>query len=163
MSLQRLRAEKATADVLAILESHGATDVSEAYDSSSDQEATPCGSEVGHSSFKEEETLANGKLSGRSLSWKSGKDSPHSLEKKCINSSRRRRSSFVSSASSSPKHVGKSCRQIRRRETRYFFICLLSPFIICSLGISVRANSRVTIEFRNLHINIYEYTFAGNM
>lgn len=117
VSLQRLRAEKATADVLAILESHGATDISEAYDSSSDQEATPCGSEVGHSSFKEEETLANGKLSGRSLSWKSGKDSPHSLAKKYIYTSRRR-SSFVSSASSSPKHVGKSCRQIRRRETR---------------------------------------------
>lgn len=122
VSLQRLRAEKATADVLSILESNGATDVSEAYDSSSDQEPTPCGSELAHTaSIKDEEKSVHGNLSGRSLSWKSGKDSSPSLEKKQINSSRRRRSCFVSSASSSPKHVGISCRQIRCRSFLYVY------------------------------------------
>lgn len=130
-SLQRKKAEKATADVLAILENHGRSDVSETFDSSSDQEA-----EVGTSSVKGKEPSSNGKLGendmdtfsgseresstpiGRSLSWKSSRDSLHSLEKKYMDSSRRRRSSFASSGSSSPKRVGKSCRQIRRREHR---------------------------------------------
>lgn len=39
VSLQRKKAEQATADVLAILEENGFTDVSDAYDSSSDHES----------------------------------------------------------------------------------------------------------------------------
>ncbi|KAA8534517.1 hypothetical protein F0562_032034 [Nyssa sinensis] len=61
-------------------------------------------------------------LHGRSLSWKNGKGSPHSphcREKKYMNSSTRRRSSFASIGSDSPKQrIGKSCRKIGRRETR---------------------------------------------
>ncbi|KAK9283260.1 hypothetical protein L1049_011496 [Liquidambar formosana] len=50
---------------------------------------------------------------------KAAKILAHSLEKKHRDSSTRRRSSFASSGSSSPKHrLGKSCRQIRRREMR---------------------------------------------
>ncbi|KAL6567984.1 hypothetical protein OROGR_001652 [Orobanche gracilis] len=90
VSLEKMKAEKATADVLAILESSGATDLSEEYDSSSDQEATPSGSEVGPSSLMDEENLADGRSCGRSLSWKSEKDSSRFLEKKYKDSSRRR-------------------------------------------------------------------------
>lgn len=117
VSLERMKAEKATADVLAILESSGATDLSEEYDSSSDQEATPSGSEVGPSSLMEEENLADGRSCGRSLSWKSEKDSSRLLEKKNKDSSRRRHGSVISSGTSSPKQVGKSCRRIKRKET----------------------------------------------
>ncbi|XP_017247906.1 uncharacterized protein LOC108219127 [Daucus carota subsp. sativus] len=117
VSLERMKAEKATADVLAILETGGASDLSEEYNSSSDQEATPSGSEVGRSSLTGEENLADQRSCGRSLSWKSEKDSPCFLEKKYKNSSRRRHGSVISSANSSPKQVGKSCRRIKRRET----------------------------------------------
>lgn len=128
VSLERMKAEKATADVLAILESSGATDLSEEYDSSSDQEATPSGSEVGPSSLMEEENLADGKSCGRSLSWKREKDSSRFLEKKYKDSSRRRHGSVISSANSSPKQVGKSCRRIKRKETTYiFFILSFTP------------------------------------
>lgn len=135
VSLQRKKAEKATADVLAILENHGISDLSEAFDSSSDQEVTPPESRVSNS-MNEEETSVNSKarrddseeFSGselesspfpRSLSWKSSNDSPHSLEKKSMASSAKRCSSFASVGSSSAKQrLGKSCRQIRRREAR---------------------------------------------
>lgn len=132
VSLQRKRAEKATVDVLAILECQGLSDVSDEFDLSSDQE-TPCESKVGHKSTKEEESSINSKVSrnkseeysgsdvdsspvrGRSLSWKGRNDSPRSLQK--YKDSSMRRSSLTSTRSSSPKHcVGKSCRQIRRRE-----------------------------------------------
>lgn len=132
VSLQRKRAEKATVDVLAILECQGLSDVSDEFDLSSDQE-TPCESKVGHKSTKEEESSINSKVSrnkseeysgsdvdsspvrGRSLSWKGRNDSPRSLQKH--KDSSMRRSSLTSTRSSSPKHcVGKSCRQIRRRE-----------------------------------------------
>lgn len=107
---------------------------------------TPYGSEVGNNVIKEEETSVNSKarkndeelsgseefspLPGRSLSWKSSKDSPHSIEKKYMHSSKRR-SSFSSIASSLPKHrSGKSCRQIRRRETRSAYLILNSIRLI---------------------------------
>ncbi|XP_059665983.1 uncharacterized protein LOC132311864 [Cornus florida] len=136
VSLQRKKAEKATADVLAILENHGMSELSEEFDSSSDQEMTHCESKVGNNSVKEESSVAlkvrgndvdefsgseleSVSLSGRSLSWKSGKDSPHSREKKYMNSSNRRRRSSASIGFESPKQrVGKSCRRIRSRETR---------------------------------------------
>lgn len=132
VSLQRKRAEKATVDVLAILENQGLSDVSEEYDLSSDQE-TPYESKVGNNSTKEEDSSINSKVSrnkseefsgsdldsspvrGRSLSWKGRNDSPRSLQK--YKNSSMRRSSVTSTRSFSPKHsVGKSCRRIRRSE-----------------------------------------------
>ncbi|KAK7391464.1 hypothetical protein VNO78_19880 [Psophocarpus tetragonolobus] len=132
--LQRKMAEKATADVLTILESQGISDVSEEFDSGSDLE-NPCDSSMSNEYTKEGEEPVSSKgrqlgsdevcgsnvdsspLSSRSLSWKGRHDSPHSLEKyKASNS--RRQSSF-SSITSSPKHrLGKSCRKIRHRQTR---------------------------------------------
>lgn len=131
VSLQRKRAEKATVDVLAILESQGLSDVSEEYDLSTDGE-TSHESKVVHKSTKEEEhrsfnskvksedlsgsDLDSSPVRGRSLSWKGRNDSPRSFQK-YKDSSMRRRSSLASTDSSSPKHhLGKSCRQIRRRE-----------------------------------------------
>ncbi|KAG6677528.1 hypothetical protein I3843_14G031100 [Carya illinoinensis] len=135
VSLQRKRAEKATADVLAILENQGISDVSEDFDLSSDQE-TPHESEAGRKSTKEDERSINSKGSrnkseelsgsdidsspvrGRSLSWKGRNDSPRSLQK-YKESSLKRRNHFNSNGSSSPNHcTGKSCRQIRRREAK---------------------------------------------
>lgn len=137
VSIQRNKAEKATADVLAILENHAISDVSWEFDSSSDQEVALCDSHVGGGSTKEVESSVNSKSrrndadglssselefspsTGRRLSWKSSKDSSRSIEKRYLDCSIRRRHSFASSGSSSPKHnLGKSCRQIRRRETR---------------------------------------------
>ncbi|KAL6326619.1 hypothetical protein AAG906_009745 [Vitis piasezkii] len=137
VSIQRNKAEKATADVLAILENHAVSDVSWEFDSSSDQEVALCDSHVGGGSTKEVESSVNSKSrrndadglssselefspsTGRRLSWKSSKDSSRSIEKRYLDCSIRRRRSFASSGSSSPKHnLGKSCRQIRRRETR---------------------------------------------
>ena len=125
----------ATADVLAILENYGATDISEDLDSSSDQDA-PFESNIDNGSTKEEESYVNSKVrrkeseelsgsdldfspvSGRSLSWKGRKSASHSPEK-YKDSLVRRRNSFASMGFSSPKHCqGKSCRQIRRRESR---------------------------------------------
>ncbi|XP_042068245.1 uncharacterized protein LOC121811452 isoform X2 [Salvia splendens] len=53
---------------------------------------------------------------GRSLSWKSTRDSQHSVEKKKHIDPVRRRACFSSNGSSS--RSGKSCRRIRRRHTR---------------------------------------------
>ncbi|KAG4150655.1 hypothetical protein ERO13_D04G017400v2 [Gossypium hirsutum] len=134
VSVQRRRAEKATADVLAILENNGVSDVSEELDSSSDQD-TPFESNMDNVSTKEEESSVSSKarrkeseelsgsddfssVSGRSLSWKGRKGASHSPEK-YKDSLARRRNSFTSMAFSSPKQrQGKSCRQIRRRESR---------------------------------------------
>ncbi|CAN6697553.1 unnamed protein product [Malus baccata var. baccata] len=135
VSLQRKMAEKATADVLAILENQGASDISEEFDSSSDHE-THQGSKVGNNLTNEEESFEISKarrndqeeLSGsdadssripsRSLSWKGRIESPRSQEK-YKDLSTRRRSNFSSMGSSSPRHhLGKSCRQIKHKETR---------------------------------------------
>ncbi|XP_071732084.1 uncharacterized protein [Rutidosis leptorrhynchoides] len=132
VSLQRKKAGKATIDVLAILESHGRNDLSEPFDSSTDQEGTSSDYKDGN----HVETSENGKVresdmegfsgsevesssvNGRSLSWKSSKNSSSRfLEKKYMDASRRRRNSFTSTGSS-PRRVGKSCRQIRHREHR---------------------------------------------
>ncbi|XP_030965200.1 uncharacterized protein LOC115986388 isoform X2 [Quercus lobata] len=134
VSLQRKRAEKATADVLAILESQGLSDVSEEYDLSSDEETSHESKAVHKSTTEEEHCSFNSKVRqnksgdlsgsdldsspvrGRSLSWKGRNDSPRYFQK-YKDSSMRRRSSLASTDSSSPKHhLGKSCRQIRRRE-----------------------------------------------
>ncbi|KAI4352606.1 hypothetical protein L6164_006842 [Bauhinia variegata] len=135
VTLQRKMAEKATVEVLAILESQGISDGSGDFDLGSDQEM-PCESGVGNDSVKEDQRsmssrgrrygsdelsgsdLDSSLVPGRSLSWKGRVDSPRSLEKYKTYNVRRR--SSVSSVSSSPKHhrLGKSCRQIRRREAR---------------------------------------------
>ncbi|KAF2318405.1 hypothetical protein GH714_006711 [Hevea brasiliensis] len=96
VSLQRMKAEKATADVLAILDGNGISHISETFDSSSEQDTCEC--KVGNRSPKEEENSVNlemrnneaEELSGsdldfstvtaRSLSWKGRKDSPRYLE-----------------------------------------------------------------------------------
>ncbi|KAK6156306.1 hypothetical protein DH2020_010554 [Rehmannia glutinosa] len=135
VSLQRKKAEKATADVLAILENHGISDVSEEFDSCSDQEESPhdfkarngsSTSKVTSSSVKlrknETEAYSSSEVesspsTGRSLSWRSSKDSQHALEKKNYMDSVRRRASFGSN-SLSARRVGKSCRRIRHRDTR---------------------------------------------
>uniref|UniRef100_A0A6N2LQK7 Uncharacterized protein n=1 Tax=Salix viminalis TaxID=40686 RepID=A0A6N2LQK7_SALVM len=129
-----MKAEKATEDVLAILESNGISDDSEMSGSSSDQD-TPCESEVGKKTSKQEENSVNLKVTkykleehsgsdhdfsssqGRNLSWKGRKHSPCSLEK-CKDPSLRRRRSFLSTISSPKHHQGKSCRQTRNKESR---------------------------------------------
>ncbi|KAJ4843764.1 hypothetical protein Tsubulata_034599 [Turnera subulata] len=134
VSLQRMKAEKATADVLAILESNGMSDVSETFDSSSDED-TPHGSKVGNKFSKEEEDSVNSKVrknepeelsgsdfdsravTGRSLSWKGRKDGSRSSEK-YKDPSLRRRSSFASPGSSPRHRPGKSCRKVRGKESR---------------------------------------------
>ncbi|XP_068330521.1 uncharacterized protein [Pyrus communis] len=134
VSLQRKMAEKTTADVLAILENQGGSDISEEFDSSSDQE-THQESKVGNNLTNEEESFVISKarrneqeelsgsdadsclIPGRSLSWKGRIESPRSREKYKDLSTRRR--SFSSMGSSSPRHhLGKSCRQIKHKETR---------------------------------------------
>ena len=130
-----MKAEKATANVLAILESNEISDDSEMYDSNSDQD-TPSESKVGNKASKAEEGLVSSKVrkyelehsgsghdsppaQGRSLSWKGRKHGQRSLEK-YKDPSLRRRSGFAST-SSSPKHrQGKSCCQIRSKESRLF-------------------------------------------
>lgn len=135
VSLQREKAEKATGDILVILKNHGIGDVSEEFDSSSEQEEDSQDFKARNGSLTMEETSTNVKLSnnekeayssseiesspstGRSLSWKSTRDSQHSFEKRTYVDSVRRRGSFSSNSSSS-RRVGKSCRRIKRRDTR---------------------------------------------
>ncbi|GFS43028.1 hypothetical protein Acr_00g0083110 [Actinidia rufa] len=92
VSILRNKVEQATVDVLSILENHGINEFPEQFDSSSDREMTCC-----------ESKLESSPLPGRSLSWKSGKDSPHSYETKYVDSSTRRRSTFASGTSASLK------------------------------------------------------------
>ncbi|XP_009766592.1 uncharacterized protein [Nicotiana sylvestris] len=141
VSLQRKKAEKATAAVLSILENNGRSDASEEFDSGSDQEAifsdSKCAESADNrderkptsSNVKEKENdadtfssseIVSSPSTGRSLSWKSGNN--HSLQsfdrKKYSDSAWRRSSSFASTGSSSPRRSGKSCRRIRRSNTR---------------------------------------------
>ncbi|GFP90988.1 hypothetical protein PHJA_001242800 [Phtheirospermum japonicum] len=135
VSLQRKKAEKATADVLAILENHGISDVSEEFDSCSDHDESPHDVKARNGSSTVEVTSINtspiknemdayssseiesSPSTGRSLSWRSTKEFQHSLEKKKYMDSVRRRASFASNSLSTRK-IGKSCRRIRHRETR---------------------------------------------
>ncbi|KAM3282870.1 mucin-17 [Capsicum chacoense] len=137
VSLQRKKAEKATAAVLSILENHAVDDVSEEFSSGSDQETILSdskdaqnkkeGGEISSSAKEKEDDvdtfsssgIASSPSTARSLSWKSGKSSSHSLERrKYTDSNRRRSSNFSSTDISSSKRGGKSCRRIRRRDTR---------------------------------------------
>ncbi|KAI9124395.1 hypothetical protein K1719_004317 [Acacia pycnantha] len=133
VTLQRRKAERATEDVLAILENQGITDFSEEFDLGSDEEM-PCESGAGNDSSKGEERSMSSKgrrhdsnelsgsdpdsspVSGRSLSWKGRINSPRSFDK-YKNYNVRRRSNF-SSAGSAKHRGGRSCRQVKCRETR---------------------------------------------
>ncbi|XP_022939056.1 uncharacterized protein LOC111445070 [Cucurbita moschata] len=129
VSFQRRMAEKATADVLAILEDNGATDISETLDSNSDHETAkvedgPVRGDANSSSIgrrNEHEEYSGSDTSpmlGASLSWKGRNDRPH-IREKYKKFSIRSQSNFTSIGSSSPKHqLGRSCRQIKRRDTR---------------------------------------------
>ncbi|XP_009604941.1 flocculation protein FLO11-like [Nicotiana tomentosiformis] len=137
VSLQRKKAEKATAAVLSILENHGINDASEEFSSGSDQETSLSDSKDAENkregreislSVKEKEddadTFSSSEITSspstaRSLSWKSDKGSSHYLDRRKYTGSNRRRCNFAPSTGiSSSKRVGKSCRRIRRRDTR---------------------------------------------
>ncbi|CAF2111222.1 uncharacterized protein BNAC08G23550D [Brassica napus] len=101
-SLQRKKAEQATADVLAILAENGFNDVSDGYDSTSDQESYSQASSV----------------SGKSLSWKGRRREAASSDKAKEPRDRRQRG-FDSAYIWRPRHrQGRSCRQIKRSESR---------------------------------------------
>ncbi|PIA39192.1 hypothetical protein AQUCO_02700401v1 [Aquilegia coerulea] len=137
VTLQRKKAEKATSEVLAILENNGISDFSEVYDSNSEQEGVGSESkdnddikvEEGSSTtsrqmairVKEPSGLELGVLPsiGRNLSWKSCDNSPNSREnRKCLEATRRC-SGFVSTGGSSTKyHLGRSRRQTKQRAAR---------------------------------------------
>ncbi|XP_010515678.1 PREDICTED: uncharacterized protein LOC104791476 isoform X1 [Camelina sativa] len=104
VSLQRKKAEQATAEVLAILEENGYTDVSDDYD----------GSNSDHECYSQTNSVF-----GKSLSWKGRRREPASFDKIKENRNRRHLRGFESPYFSSPRHrQGRSCRQIRRSESR---------------------------------------------
>ncbi|KAJ0976764.1 hypothetical protein J5N97_012238 [Dioscorea zingiberensis] len=131
--IQRKKAEKAAAEVLAILESQRADGFSEVIDSTTsdgeedsggahgkgDEKAKPSDEEVDGLSGPPVEGSAS--LQGRSLSWKSRSDSPnscHRLRLKQFKQRQRGRSVvLLSSSESSPKYqLGMSCRRIKPKE-----------------------------------------------
>ncbi|XP_073144938.1 uncharacterized protein [Henckelia pumila] len=133
-SIQRKKAEKAMADVLAILENHGISDMPEGFDSNSDQDGTLHDFKADPLMLRETSTknaarksemeayysseIESSPSTGRSLTWKSAKDSQYSLEKKKHMDSIRRRTSFALNGSSA-RRAFKSCRRIKRREPRF--------------------------------------------
>ncbi|OIV88995.1 hypothetical protein TanjilG_07619 [Lupinus angustifolius] len=120
VTLQRKMAEKATVEVLSILESQGLSDASEEFDFSSDLE-TPCDSGLSNDSASakggERSNADSSPAPSRSLSWKGRLDSSRSLDK-YKTSNMRRRSNFSLISSSSSHRLGKSCRRLKHRETR---------------------------------------------
>lgn len=135
VTFQRKRAEKATLEVLSFLASHGIDDISEVYESESDQEESLCESNEGkYDATQEADKFGSLKLSGnnegsgsdhdsttssgRPLSWKGRKETTRVSNKKYFDSSIRRRASFAQVGSSQRHRPGKSCRQIKRREMR---------------------------------------------
>ncbi|GAA0142438.1 hypothetical protein LIER_03340 [Lithospermum erythrorhizon] len=130
VTLQRKRAEKATSEVLAILENHGMSDVSDAVDSSSDEEEIRESNNGGvitngqesSTSIRDEGVNSSSEVEsspsiGRSLSWKSGHRSQNSPRLKHIDSSRRAYAT-IAPKHSSTNRTGKSCRRNRRQEIR---------------------------------------------
>lgn len=140
ISLQRKMAEKATADVLSILESRGMGDTHEAVDSESDHETNRESTEGYGESTEGNGSIVSKRLidsssdhdcspvGHRSLSWKGRCDFERSRETDRNQFTKKHRVSSI--GSSSPKqHLGKSCRQIRRREARLVrsHLCLTLP------------------------------------
>ncbi|KAF5185670.1 Transcriptional regulator atrx [Thalictrum thalictroides] len=138
VTLQRKKAEKATSEVLAILENNGISDFSEVCDSNSEQEGVVGSESKDTDDIKVEEGslttsrkmaiqvdeplgLELGVLPsiGRSLSWKSCDHSPISRENRKSLEVTRKCSNFVSSGGSSTRyHLGRSRRQTKQREAR---------------------------------------------
>ncbi|OAY76780.1 hypothetical protein ACMD2_19909 [Ananas comosus] len=136
--IQRKKAEKAVAEVLAILKLQGIGDLSEGVDSSSDQEAGPSVVEGCEGTSKGDETSSGSKvgksevedaLSGSELGasasqvggllWKGRSGSPDSCKKQQAKHfrQRQRRSSFILTVESSPKYqLGMSCRKIKQKD-----------------------------------------------
>lgn len=135
VTFQRKRAEKATLEVLSFLASQGISDISEVYESESDQEESLCESNEGRCDATEEvENIGSLKSkgnneasgsdhdsttsSGRALSWKGCKETARSSDKKKIDSSMRRRAGLAQVGSTQRLRPAKSCRQIKKREMR---------------------------------------------
>lgn len=136
VTLQRNKAEKATSEVLAVLENHGISDISEVIDSSSDQEVVGNKSLEVKDDRKEDvgltvsspmrtkvESSGSGPgespLTGRRFSWKSCSSSPNSLENAKFFGEGRRSSSIASNGGLSTRHhLGKSRRQMKQRKMR---------------------------------------------
>ena len=132
VTIQRKKAERAAAEVLAILETQGIGDLSEAIDSSSDGEV-PCDDtqkeyESSTASRMERSEVEDGlpgsepevsPPQGRRLAWKSHSNSPNSHDKQRAKQirQRQRRRSFMTTLQSSSKHqLGKSCRKIKQKD-----------------------------------------------
>ncbi|CAO2833238.1 unnamed protein product, partial [Amaranthus hypochondriacus] len=131
VTLQRKRAEKTALVVLSYLDSIGINDISEAYESDSNEEESEWESNMEtnvNDELESSKNKGNGKessgsehdstrSSSRSLSWKGRKESTRLL-KKSVDSPTRSRTNLAL-FNSLPRHrLGKSCRQIRRRELR---------------------------------------------
>ncbi|MED6216934.1 hypothetical protein PIB30_012662 [Stylosanthes scabra] len=134
VTLQRKMAEKATADILAILENHGISDISNEFESESGRD-TPCEYGVSNDSTNDGERFlsSKGRQNGSEelsssdldssplyggLSWKGHHDSSPSLEKYNNHNVRRETSSSSVSSSSKNHHCGKPFRKIRNKRTR---------------------------------------------
>lgn len=130
-TVQRKKAEKAAAEVLAILETQGIGDLCEATDSSFNGEVpyddTQKEYESSAASRVERSEVDDGlsgtehevsPLQGRSLSWKShsSRDSHDKQRAKQIRQRQRRRSFMTALQSSSKHQLGKSCRKIKRKD-----------------------------------------------
>ncbi|KAI3832712.1 hypothetical protein MKW98_002258, partial [Papaver atlanticum] len=131
VSLRRKKAEKAVEVVLSILKSNEISDFSDELDSSSEKERNACETLREEKSFsmlkakREEKEGQSGwdhesfHSIDRSVSWESCTGSSGSLGKKKNSSQTRGRSrSFSIGGSSAEQLLGKSCWQMKRRETR---------------------------------------------
>lgn len=131
VTIQRKKAEKAAAGVLAILETQGIGDLSESVDYSSDGEVpydyTRKEYESSTASRMERSEVEDGlsgtepeisPSQGRSISWKSHSNSPDSQDKPRAKQikQRQRQRSFMTLQSSSKHQLGKSCRKIKRTD-----------------------------------------------
>lgn len=131
VTIQRKKAEKAAAGVLAILETQGIGDLSESIDYSSDGEVpyddTRKEYESSTASRMERSEVEDGlsgtepeisPSQGRSISWKSHSNSPDSQDKPRAKQikQRQRQRSFMTLQSSSKHQLGKSCRKIKRTD-----------------------------------------------
>ncbi|KAI3995089.1 hypothetical protein MKX01_031891 [Papaver californicum] len=131
VSLRKKRAEKAVEVVLSILKSNEISDFSDELDSSSEKERSAC------ETLKEEKSFSTLKSKSKekeghsgwdhesfhsidkSISWESCTGSSGSLGKKKNSSQTRGRNrSFSIGGSSAKQLLGKSYRQMKRRETR---------------------------------------------
>jgi len=178
VTFQRKRADKATLEVLSFLASQGISDISEVYESDSDQEESLCESNDGGCDASEEaekfgslKSKGNNEASGsesdhdstassgRALSWKGRKETARSSDKKKFDSSSRRRTGFAQIGSTQRLRHGKSCRQIKRREMRlifaYFFCKIL--FMFPCLNLCSQLILSVTVQYHASIFNMHRW------